>query len=148
MTWNGSTQAWGNAAGFTFSSTTPHAHVRTSAVNSTGSFRVHYAYDDNGTLVTRYIDSPYTSWSASKLVCSCSNVFGAHFTHVSGSRTTEQLILFYSLNYLQLYSVNATDNENWGPVQLELLNGADADHDGDCDTGCYDANYPTSASTV
>src|SRR5439155_3325445 len=51
MTWNGSTQGWGNAASFTFSSTTPHAHVRTSAVNSTGSFRVHYAYDDNGTLV-------------------------------------------------------------------------------------------------
>jgi len=149
MTWNGSTQTWGNNASFTFHTTTPDAHVRTSTVNATGSYRVHYAYGDGGNLTTRYIDSPYTSWSTAKVACVCGTVFGAHFTHVSGSSTTERFILFYSTNYLRLYSVNGTDTENWSTAsQVELQNGSDPDNDGDCDSGCYNANYPTSANNV
>ena len=152
MTWNGSTQTWGNTASFTFSTTTAKAHVRTSGVNgtATGSYRVHFAYEDGGNLTTRYTDSPYTSWSTATVACICGTVFGAHLTHVSGSLTTERFILFYSTNFLTLYSVNATEtvNEHWGPAQVEIVNGIDSDRDGDCDTNCIDANYPTSANSV
>ncbi len=148
MTWNGSTQTWGNTASFNFVNTNPRADVRTSAVNATGSYQVHYAYEDGGNLITRYIDSPYTSWSTATTACACNHVYGAHFTHVTGSSLFERFVLFYSTGYVQLYSVNATDSQRWGPVQLEYINGTDPDHDGDCDTGCFDAMYPTSASNV
>ncbi len=136
MTWNGSTQTWGNTASFSFIHTNPRAEVRTSAVNDTGSFRVQYAYEDGGNLTTRYLASPYTTWSSATVACICGNVYGAHFTHVTGSTAFERFVLFYSTGYFQFSSVNATDNQTWGSAQLEYLNGT------------YDSDYPTSAAKV
>ncbi len=142
MTWNGSTQTWGNTASFTLNSVSP-AHIRSSVINATDG-RLLYAYQGGATnldLVARYIDSPYTTWSTEKTQCSScvssgNYYYGAHWTHVQGVSSIERFYLFFSIDDHKFWSVNETDNGVAGAKIVEYNNGTTP------------SAYPTSQSLV
>ena len=142
MTWNGSTQSWGNTASFTLNSASP-AHIRSSGINATDG-RALYAYQGGSTnldLVARYIDSPYTTWSSEKTQCSScvssgNYYYGAHWTHVQGVSSIDRFYLFFSIDNNKFYSVNETDNAVASAKTVEYNNDTTS------------SAYPTSQSLV
>jgi len=142
MTWNGSTQSWGNTASFTLNSASP-AHIRSSGINATDG-RALYAYQGGSTnldLVARYIDSPYTTWSSEKTQCSScvssgNYYYGAHWTHVQGVSSIDRFYLFFSIDNNKFYSVNETDSAVASAKIVEYNNGTTS------------SAYPTSQSLV
>ena len=123
LSWDGTTQTWGNSATFTFPAADPPADERSATVNAT-SGRVHLLYQDRGTspnLVSSYINSPYTSWSATTTVFAGA-IDGGHLT-ITVHGATKRLFAFYVKNIDgDVYSKNATDAQSWSAEQTEYTN--------------------------
>ena len=123
LDWDGIAQTWGSLASFTPSPGSP-ADRRSATINPvTG--RVHYAYQDStASYLSRYLDSPYSSWSATSTITSITgnSPAGLHLSLVTGS-SSQTLIAFYVLPISGgIYSKNSTDSQLWGAQQTELTN--------------------------
>jgi len=123
LDWDGIALTWGSLASFTPSLSSP-ADRRSATINPvTG--RIHYAYQDStASYLSRYLDSPYSSWSAASTITSITgnSPAGLHLSLVTGS-SSQTLIAFYVLPINGgIYSKNSTDSQLWGAQQTELTN--------------------------
>ena len=125
LDWDGATQTFTQGtASFALSSLAP-ADERSAVVNAT-SGRVHYLYNDGTNLVSRYIDSPYTSWSSATTVNS-GTTNGVHLAMTMGfDLTPKKLFAFYISGTTTISSRNATDSQSWGAAQTEYTNSSTA----------------------
>jgi len=123
LDWNGVTMTWSSPASFTPSAGSP-ADRRSATINPS-SGRVHYAYQDGSSAyLSRFLDSPYSAWSATSTITSITAISpaGLHLSFVTGT-STPTLIAFYVLPSTRgIFSKNATDTQVWGVQQVEMTN--------------------------
>jgi len=123
LDWDGTTQTWGSLASFAPSPGSPGDRKSATVNPVTG--RVHYAYQDGTSkYVSRYLDSPYSGWSAAATITSITSngQAGLHLSLVF-TNSSQTLFAFYVLpSNGGIFSRNATDLQFWGPQQIELTN--------------------------